>query len=62
MLKRMHLELSRLKRNKVDIATLAQWIRDAWAALPNDLILKLTKSVKNRLRAVIRAQGWYIKY
>ena len=58
----MHPELSRLKRNEVDIATLAQWIRDAWAALPNDLILKLTKSVKNRLRAVIRAQGWYTKY
>jgi hypothetical protein len=58
----MHPEFIRLKNNKADRAQLIRWLQEAWAALPPHLILKLTTSVKNRLRAVIRAQGWYTKY
>lgn len=61
-LRRMHPEFIRLKNNKADRAQLIRWLQEAWAALPPHLILKLTTSVKNRLRAVIRAQGWYTKY
>jgi hypothetical protein len=61
-LRRIHPEFTRLKNNKADRAKLARWCQEAWAALPPELILKLTTSVRNRLRAVIRARGWYTKY
>lgn len=61
-LQRLHPEFVKLKANKRDTALMIKWIQEAWAALPIDLIGKLTSSMKNRLLAVRQAKGWYTKY
>ncbi|KAJ0134293.1 hypothetical protein HZ326_22654 [Fusarium oxysporum f. sp. albedinis] len=59
---RMHPEFVRLKSNRADRTKLRRWCQEAWAALPQHLILRLTASVRKRLLAVFRARGWYTKY
>lgn len=61
-LRRIHPNLKNLRNNDADKTTLLAWIQDAWADLPKTLVQRLTSSIRNRLRAVIRARGWYTKY
>jgi hypothetical protein len=61
-LRRIHPEYTTLKKNEADRKLLIKWIQDAWDALPERLIEKLTKSAINRLKACKRARGWYTKY
>jgi hypothetical protein len=61
-LRKLHPEYIKLKKNEADQKKLIEWIKEAWAALPDWLILKLTTSAANRLRACKRTHSWYIKY
>ena len=61
-LRRLYPQFVRLQSSKADRKLLIKWIQEAWEALPDHLILKLTTSARNRLRACIRARGWYTKY
>jgi hypothetical protein len=51
-----------LKNNKEDRAKLTVWLKEAWWAIPQEKIRKLIESLPRRLRAVIRARGYYTKY
>ena len=46
----------------VDRGVLKGWIREAWEAIPQDLIDKLLLSAPNRVRALRKAKGRYTKY
>ena len=61
-LRRTHPEYVRLGKSEAYRKLLIKWIQDAWDALPERLILKLTKSAANRLRACKKARGWCTKY
>jgi hypothetical protein len=61
-LRRIHPEYTTLRKNEADRKLLIKWIQEAWDALPERLIEKLTKSTINRLKACRRARGWYTKY
>ncbi|KNA96965.1 hypothetical protein FOXG_18208 [Fusarium oxysporum f. sp. lycopersici 4287] len=61
-LRRIHPEYIKLGKSEAHRKLLIKWIQEAWEALPDHLILKLTKSAQNRLRACMRARGWYTKY
>lgn len=61
-LRGLHPRYVRLRSNEADRKLLIKWIQEAWEALPDRLILKLTTSARNRLRACTRARGWYTKY
>jgi hypothetical protein len=58
-LRRIHPEYVKLGKSEAHRKLLIKWIQDAWAALPDHLILKLTKSAENRLRVCRKARGWY---
>jgi hypothetical protein len=62
ILHRQHPEIHLLKDNREDICTLKGWIKEAWEAVPQDLIDRLILSVPNRLQALRKAKGWYTKY
>ncbi|KAM5529040.1 transposase [Fusarium oxysporum f. sp. phaseoli] len=61
-LRRIHPEFIRLGKSEAHRKLLIKWIQEAWQALPDRLILKLTTSAANRLRACKRARGWYTEY
>jgi hypothetical protein len=61
-LRRIYPEYIRLGKSEAPRKLLIKWIHEAWEALPDRLILKLTTSAANRLRACKRAHGWYTKY
>jgi hypothetical protein len=62
ILYREHLNIKDLKNNEVDIRRLKGWIREAWEAVPQELIDRLIHSMPNRLAALRKAKGWYTKY
>ncbi len=37
-------------------------LQERWEALKGDLLEKLALSMVDRIQAVLRAEGWYIKY
>jgi hypothetical protein len=51
-----------LKDNIENRAELRRCIELAWAAIPQSTIRGIIMSLERRLRAVIRARGWYTKY
>lgn len=61
-LHRAHPEIHLLKKNKEDIQQLKAWIKEAWLAVPQELIDRLIQSMPNRLAALRKAKGWYTKY
>ena len=46
----------------VDREALKGWVREAWEAIPQDLIDKLLLSAPNRVCALRKAKGRYTKY
>ncbi|CAG9952817.1 unnamed protein product [Clonostachys rosea f. rosea IK726] len=54
--------LSRLSRTDVNIEELKRYVQVVWREFDQGLIRGLMESLPNRLRAVIRARGWYTKY
>lgn len=54
--------ISDLTNCEADIAKMKGWLQEAWRAIPQDLIRRLIESLPRRLRAVIRARGYYTKY
>jgi hypothetical protein len=55
-------ELHLLRNNIANKEFLKAEIRLAWHAVPQQSIDGLIDSMDNRLRAVIKAKGWYTKY
>ena len=51
-----------LKDNVADMEILKGWIKDAWEAVPQELIDTLILSMPRRLQALRKAKGWYTKY
>jgi hypothetical protein len=51
-----------LKNNEADRAKLAEYLQLAWRKIDQRFIRKLIESLPRRLRAVIRARGYYTKY
>lgn len=41
---------------------LFQVIRDGWDSIGQDVVDTLIRSMDSRVNAVIRANGWYIRY
>jgi transposase len=62
ILHREHPNIKDLKKNEADIRTLKGWIKEAWEAVPQELIDRLIRSMPNRLAALRKAKGWYTKY
>jgi hypothetical protein len=50
------------QKNKLDTQRFKDKIQEAWAAVPEGVIRRLLLSMGDRLRAVIKARGWYTKY
>lgn len=61
-LRRLHPEFIKLGRSQADTKKMKTWIKEAWDALDQGLVEKLTQSMERRLLAVRRAKGWYTKY
>jgi hypothetical protein len=61
-LRRLFPHIANLRNNEADRAELLRCIRASWDALPQDRIQRLIEGMERRLRAVIRARGWYTKY
>jgi hypothetical protein len=61
-LRRLFPYIANLRNNEADRAELLRCIRASWDALPQDRIQRLIEGMERRLRAVIRARGWYTKY
>lgn len=55
-------ELCELRNNETSRSLLAEKLALAWRAVSQELILDLIRSLPRRLKAVIRARGWYTKY
>lgn len=50
------------RRNIPNIAALAPAIAEEWAAIPQDLVRRIIRSMRSRCEAVIRAQGGATRY
>jgi hypothetical protein len=61
-IRRLYPHLKGLKDNRADRAEFKRCVDLAWQAIPQDQIRDLMKSIPDRLRACIRARGWYTKY
>lgn len=61
-LRRLYPEAFDLRRNELDIRVFKEKLTAAWEAIPQEKIRALIESLPQRLRAVIRAQGWYTRY
>jgi hypothetical protein len=57
ILHRRHHNVHLLDNNAVDREILKGWIREAWEAIPQDLINKLVLSAPNRVRALRKVKG-----
>jgi hypothetical protein len=62
ILHRRHPDIHLLGNNAEDREVLKGWIREAWEAIPQDLIDKLVLSAPNRVYALHKAKGRYTKY
>ena len=62
ILYRQHPDIHLLKDNEADIEILKGWIKEAWEAVPQELIDGLILSMPRRLQALRKAKGWYTKY
>jgi hypothetical protein len=62
ILHREHPNIKDLKNNEADIRTLKGWIKEAWEAVPQELIDRLICLMPNRLAALRKAKGWYTRY
>lgn len=61
-LKRLHPEFTKLGKSRADTDQMIKWVKEAWDALDLELVMKLTSSIKRRLRDIERARGWYTRY
>ena len=61
-LRRIFPHLKDLKDNEADRAEFQRCVGIAWQGVPQEDILKCLESLGRRLRACIRARGWYTKY
>jgi transposase len=61
-LRKRYPHLRNLKDNRRDRAIFAECVDQTWRDIPQHKIRGLLESLPNRLRAVIRARGWYTKY
>lgn len=61
-LRRKHPNLHKLKDNITDRAFFMECVKQVWQEVPQEQIRRLIESLPKRLRAVIRARGWYTKY
>jgi hypothetical protein len=59
---KMHPELSEMGHSSDDLEALIAASKEAWLALPQELLDTLVMSVEKRLKAVRKAKGWYTKY
>ena len=59
---KLHPELSELPKNNYNYQKLCDAAVEAWEAFEDSMLEKLSLSMKRRLEAVIRANGWYTKY
>lgn len=55
-------QFTSLKKNEADEAWAKQVLEAAWAELDDEFIAGLIKSMRHRIKAVIRAKGWYTQY
>lgn len=62
ILHRNHPNIHLLGDNATDREVLKGWIREAWEAIPQELIDTLVLSAPNRVYALRKAKGWYTKY
>lgn len=61
-LRKKYTHLQDLKNNEADRAELQRCVEEVWRAIPQEQIFNCIKSLEKRLRACIRARGWYTKY
>ncbi len=61
-LRTMFPHLSDLRNNQADREEFNRCVQLAWAAIRPDQISRLVNSMERRLRACIRARGWYTRY
>ena len=59
---KLHPELSEFSKNNYSYQKLCEAAVEAWEAFEDSMLEKLSLSMKRRLEAVIRANGWYTKY
>jgi hypothetical protein len=62
ILRRDFPDLHLLSNNDANIAKVEAALKVAWDRVPQALIDRLIDSMPRRLRAVVRANGWYTKY
>ncbi|OCK74339.1 hypothetical protein K432DRAFT_310936, partial [Lepidopterella palustris CBS 459.81] len=59
---KLYLELKRMGGSKEDLKALCDAAKEAWLALPQEVMRKLHNSMPKQIRAVIKAKGWQTKY
>jgi transposase len=57
-----HPELSSMPKNDKTLQRLCEAAVEAWHEMDEEILDNLVSSMKNRLEAVIKADGWYTKY
>jgi len=58
----LHLKLVGAPNNAKTLDLLIRYAIDMWNRLKEDLLNRLIDIIKYRVKAVIKAKGWYIKY
>ena len=61
-LRRLYPDMHLLKDNEAHLQRFCSAIKEAWEKVAQVAIRNLINSIERRLRAVIRAHGWYTKY
>jgi hypothetical protein len=61
-LRRHYPDLHLIMHNQADWERFRGILNEAWEAIPQSQIRGLFDSMERRLRAVIRARGWYTRY
>jgi hypothetical protein len=57
-----HPELSSMPKNDKTLQRLCEAAVEAWYEMDEEILDNLVSLMKNRLEAVIKADGWYTKY
>jgi hypothetical protein len=58
----MHPELTNVAGDEPAREALGNALREAWDAIPQEFFDRLIETMENRVKAVIKADGWHTKY
>ena len=58
----LHSEMLDINSDQVIYQALISALHEAWKSIDHELLYGLMASMKDRMKALIKAEGWYTKY